>query len=107
MQMRVRGLDEMTRKLKSLSRKLESLSGRHRVPLQGLCPPQFMVRYTSFRTIDEMIEASGYKVESREDFAAIPDEEWDRVVAKNTRFSTWKEMLNTAAKDWARSKLAF
>ena len=52
-----------------------------------------------------MLDASGFKVESAEDFAAIPDEEWDAFVSKNTSYSSWEEMQKGAAKDYTKRQL--
>ena len=105
--MPVHGLNELTRRLESFSRKLESLDGQHSIPLTDLFHPQFMARHTSFQTIDEMLSASGFDVQSQEDFAAIPDGEWDGFVAERTEFKSWDEMKGAAAEEWASSKLQF
>jgi hypothetical protein len=52
-----------------------------------------------------MFERSGFKVESQEDFAAIPDEPWDDFIRSNTSFFNWREMLQAAGAAWAKSKL--
>jgi len=43
-----------------------------------------------------MFERSGFKVESQEDFAAIPDEAWDDFICTNTSYFNWREMLQAA-----------
>lgn len=43
-----------------------------------------------------MIQANGFKVESEDDFKAIPDAEWDVFIHDNTSFGSWREMLEAA-----------
>lgn len=62
------------------------------ISFADLLSPAFIAEYTDFETIQELFEQSGYTVENMEDFAAIPDEEWDAFIAKNTRFDSWKAM---------------
>ncbi|MGD2115199.1 MAG: hypothetical protein PVG07_09105, partial [Acidobacteriota bacterium] len=103
----VYGLEEFEKNLDSLSRSLTAVAGEHSIPFNEMFHPRFMARYTSFRSIEEMFSASGYKVESSKDFEAIPDAEWNRFVAEKTRFSTWDDMLGAAAKEWMASKIQF
>ena len=87
-------------RLQQLAENAEAMDGEHSVPLTELCPPPFMARNTDFATIEEMFEASGFTVETPEDFAAIPDAEWDAFIASRTRFSDWRSMQERAAADW-------
>lgn len=86
---------------------LERLDGTRSVPFDQLFPRPFMHRYTNFGSIEEMLEKSGFKVETMEDFAAIPDEEWDRYVNENTRFSSWDEMQERAVEEYTLKELGF
>ena len=62
--------------------------------------PAFMAAHTDFGTFEAMFEASGFTFESPEDFATIPDAEWDAFIASVTRFPDWKTMQEKAAVDW-------
>ena len=75
--LKVTGLDEFQRKLNDMARQAESLSGNHSVPVPDLLTPDFLRRCSRFQSAEEMFEVSGFNVESAEDFAAIPDAEWD------------------------------
>jgi hypothetical protein len=97
----IKGLDE----LKSLQKRLEELKGTHQVPFNEVFSPDFMIEFTDFTSIDEMFEASGFKAETEEDFAAIPDDEFDVFVVRTTRFASWDEMRAEAGKRWTRNKL--
>jgi hypothetical protein len=97
--------DDFLKKLNDLQRRAEDLHGTHSVAFTELFPDEFMLRYTEFPSINAMIEASGFKVESKDDFAAIPDEQWDDFIRKRTRFTSWEEMRNSAAREWAIRRL--
>lgn len=101
----MRGMNQLKNKLRRLAQKAKALDGEHSVPLTELCPPAFMAKYTDFQTLEEMFEASGFTVETPEDFAAIPDSEWDTFVATVTRFPDWQSMQESAAAEWVKRRL--
>jgi hypothetical protein len=105
--MHLEGFDELQRKLQELASRAEKLDGDHSVPMSELFPPDFMRRFTDFPDIDEMFEASGFRIESTEDFAKVPDDAWDTFVAERTLFASWHEMQEKAAGEWAAKKLGF
>lgn len=105
--MKIKGLDEFSRKLNDLAKKAEALDGQHSVPVNELLTPSFISKHTRFSSAEEMFEASGFKVESQEDFAAIPDAEWDEYIRSVSSFANWQEMLGAATKEWAAKKLGF
>jgi hypothetical protein len=107
MPIRLHGFDQVSRKLRDLQRRAEKLDGLHGVKFDELFPPSFMRRYSDFETIGAMVDASGFRVESADDFARIPDDEWDRFVASRTRFANWREMQDKAAAEWTGKRLGF
>jgi len=64
-----------------------------------------MRQYTRVPTFDALLEASGFKVDSTEDFAAIPDQDWERVIRQHTDFGSWQELQEKAAEEYASRKL--
>ena len=60
---------------------------------------------SSFKSADEFFSASGFKAQSREDFAAIPDDEWDTFVDRNTSYGNWQDMLRAAGLVWTKGQL--
>jgi len=70
------------------------------VHLGDLLTPEFISRHSSFAAEDEMFEASGFVIQSAEDFAAISDEDWDRFIRMNTSFDSWMAMLQAAQFEW-------
>ncbi len=88
-----------------LIRKIEDLDGSHQIPFSDLFTVEFMLLNTEYSSISEMIAASGFSVQSSEDFANIPDGEWDRHVRQHSRFVSWEEMKGSAVKLWVSGKL--
>lgn len=101
----MRGMSQLKSRVRRLADKARAPDGEHSVSLSELCPPGFMARFTDFRTLEEMFDASGFTVEIPEDFAAIPDSEWDALVTNVTRFPDWQVMQQRAAAEWARRRL--
>jgi hypothetical protein len=103
MGIKIKGLDEMRRKLETFQRRAQNLSGP--VAFEDLFPPEFMRRYTDFTSIDDLVAASGYKVESTEDFEKIPQAEWDALIATKTRFKNWDAMQTKAGEEYIERRL--
>ena len=100
------GFKKFERRLKSLERGARRLHGTHEIPLAELFPPGFLTRYTQFTSLDQMFQASGYEVRSRDDFERIPDNRWDEFIVANTRFSSWEKMLGKAMEQWMARQAA-
>jgi hypothetical protein len=90
---------------KRLRRNLETLAEQRTVSFAELFTPAFMRRHTRFATMEALVEASGYKVESAEDFAAIPDAEWDDSIATNSSFRNWADMRQQAGSEWMKRRM--
>ena len=105
--LKVTGLEEFQRKLDDMARRAEDLSGTQNVPITEILTPDFLHRCSRFHSAEEMFEASGFKIESEEDFAAIPDAAWDEFIRANTSFATWEAMLGEAGGAWAARRLEF
>ena len=103
--LKVTGLDEFQRKVEDMSRRAEDMSGNHSVPIPELLTPDFLARCSRFHSADDLFEASGFKIETPEDFAAIPDVEWDQCIRANTSFASWEAMLSEAGGQWAARRL--
>ena len=103
MGIKITGLDEFRRKLDRLSRNAQNVSGP--VAFDDLFPPEFMRRYTDFTAMQAMADASGFKIDSQDDFEAIPDAGWDAFVRCHTRFSTWRDMQAKAGEEFVVRRL--
>lgn len=91
--------------LEDFIRKIEDLNGSHEVPFCEIFTDEFMLFNTDFRSISEMITASGFVVQTSGDLARIPDAEWDKHICEHSRFSSWEEMKGAAVKLWVARKL--
>jgi hypothetical protein len=102
---KISGLDEAKAKLSDLKARAESLRGQREVPLADLLTTDFLRKHTAFSSFDDLLRASGFKVDGPEDFTAIPDAAWDAYIATATSFPNWKAMLEAATKEWVAKKL--
>ena len=101
----IKGLDDVQRKLRQLETKARELDGAHDIPLGELFPASFMRSYTKFGSIDAMFRASGFNVETTDDFKQIPDAGWDAFVRSSTNFRNWDEMMTKAGELWVARRL--
>ncbi|MBD2081395.1 hypothetical protein [Leptolyngbya sp. FACHB-17] len=90
---------------KQFLNRLEELSRPQQVSFAELFTPGFIQSYTQFQSFELMLEASGFSVESAEDFLSIPEAEWNQFISQKTRFSNWQEMQKTAAAELMKKKL--
>lgn len=104
---KITGLDKLEKQLKQMEKGAKELSKTKHVSFGELFPASFMRKYTSFSSMDELLNAGGFKVDSQEDFEAIPDVEFDKHIAANTRFKNWEDMLGEATSQYAAKKLGF
>lgn len=102
---KIEGLDELQNNLKSLADKAQDLDGQHNVPVSELLTSSFLSRHTRFSSTKDLFEASGFKLESSEDLAAIPDDQWDDFIRSISNFENWQAMLGAAVKEWTAKQL--
>lgn len=102
--LRIEGMDKIQRKLDALTKNAKAMDGQH-VPVTELLTPAFVSAHTRFTSADELFEQSGFKIESPDDFTAIPDAEWDNYIRSISSFSGWKAMLSEAAGAWTKKRL--
>ena len=105
MSFEISGLKELHKKLESLSKGAETIDGKQNIPFPELFSPEFLATCSQFASIEELFEASGFKVESMEDFAAIPDEEWESFISSKTNHESWFAMQQAALALWTKKKL--
>lgn len=99
-----KGIERFQQKLQKLTDRAQELDGQ-RVRFEELFTPGFMERHTRHASFEEMISAGGFKVETAEDFLAIPGADWDKHVADTTEFADWSEMQARAGAEWAARAL--
>lgn len=105
MDSRIEGLEHLQKRLEEMAEKAEEMSGNHSVPISELLNPDFLASCSAFSNIEELFEASGFKVETSEDFAAIPESDWEWFIQQNTSYTSWHEMQQAAATIWMKKKL--
>ncbi len=72
------------------------------VDFEELFDASFMRRFTRYRSFEKFLAGGRFVIRSQADFEALPEEEMDAHVRRATRFSSWKEMLDTATDLYAR-----
>jgi hypothetical protein len=88
--------------LKDLQEKMDALANKKSVSLSDLLSPNFMASCSSFKNAQELFDKSGFKIDSKEDFAAIPDDAWDKYISQNTKYNSWSDMQRAAHEDWLK-----
>lgn len=104
---KIKGLDKLEKQLKQMEKGAKELSRTKQVSFGELFTASFMRKYTPFSSLDELLQAGGFKVESQEDFETIPDAKLDKHIAATTRFKSWEDMLSEATTQYAAKKLGF
>ncbi|HEY3270758.1 MAG TPA: hypothetical protein VGJ89_06045 [Geothrix sp.] len=102
---RMEGFDELQRNIENMAGNLREIQGTNQVPMSEALTPEFLSLCFRFVSLEEMFSASGFKVDSPEDFKAIPDDEWNAFIRQHTRFDTWQEMLGKTGAVWAKNHL--
>ncbi|MCE9967227.1 hypothetical protein LZ654_20690 [Lelliottia amnigena] len=87
---------DLNSKIRKLKENLEEVGNTTQLTFPELFNSNFLRECSSFTSIEELFEKSGFKVESPEDFKAIPDDEWERFIVQNTTYDSWLEMQNDA-----------
>ena len=95
--------DATQRKIDALVKKVET--EEIQVPIHELLTPEFLQSYSSFRNVNDMFANSGFFIETAEDFARIPQKDWDAFIRAKTSFSSWKELSQAAGLHWAKNKV--
>lgn len=71
-----------------------------------LLTPDFMQKYTNFKSFSMMIESSSFKIENEIEFGDVTETlQWNGYVNENTKFNNWKEMLRKSVLERANRKL--
>lgn len=91
--------------LEKLRRNLSALSQTTEIKLTDLMDSQFISGCSKYANVEELFESSGFKIESEEYFLAIPDDEWEEFIVKNTTFSSWDDMQQAAASAYTKKKI--
>ena len=99
------GFDQLEKSLHELKRKANLLDGEHHLPINEVMTDKFVSKHTEFPSFFAMAAGGNFKVSTREEFAAIPDDKWDEFIRSVSEFDTWQSMLAAASKEWALTNL--
>lgn len=97
-------LDTVSTSPRQLLKKAKRLDGKG-VPLNELMPSGFIQKHSKFDSLDSLMKASGFNVQTEADFKAIPAEEWNQFIALNTNFDSWHDMLSEAGRLYVHRQL--
>lgn len=91
--------------INKLSKNLSKIAETKSVSFEELFNNDFLASCSSFTSLEDMFEKSGFKVETPEDFKAIPDDEWESFIIKNTSYNSWSEMQSDAGRKYFQKML--
>nr|WP_181717112.1 hypothetical protein [Psychrobacter sp.]QJS05558.1 phage protein [Psychrobacter sp.] len=94
----LKGLDQ-------LENNVSELSNTDSIALEDLMNPSFISSCSQYSNFKELIDASGFKIESEKDFTAIPDQEWEQFIQTNTSYESWIEMQEAAGLSYVTTNL--
>ncbi|WP_046214138.1 hypothetical protein [Paenibacillus wulumuqiensis] len=77
-----------------------------KLPLEKLLTPEFMQKYTSFKSVGEMLQKMGLgsNNDSANQVMLVPKDKMDNQLSQNTQFSSLQQMLQKAAEFYASRK---
>lgn len=105
MSFKITGLDSLQKRLKDMERKARELDGTHEVRFADLFSSEFMRKHTQYETINDFFDATGFKLDSQQDFEDLPEDELDARVRELTDFQSWKDFSGKAAAHYASKQL--
>lgn len=89
--------------LEKLKNNLKKLDGERQVGLDEIMTPEFLSSCSNFSSLEQLFSASGFVIKNREDFKAIPDDDWEKFIVSHTTFESWKSMQKAALDKYAKS----
>jgi hypothetical protein len=101
--MQITGLNELQRTLKNISNRASTLGGTHK--LSDVLTPSFIQQHSRFKSVEELIEASGFAAKNTEEFVAVPSDQRDPFIRANTTYRSWDEMLQAGSQIWVKKKM--
>lgn len=104
---KISGLDDLQRDLRRMQQNARRLEGKHEVSFDKLFTRSFMLTHTNYSSLDDLLEAGGFRAATNEEFEAIPEEKLDAHIAKCTNFNSWEDMLGEATEQYITDQLGF
>jgi hypothetical protein len=97
----IEGLEEFEKKLKELQDKLDRLEYEHEVPLSEVLSDDFISRHTPYASATALFAAGGFRT------GEVQEDKMDAFVRSVSKFQSWQDLVNAAAKEWSSKKLGF
>lgn len=97
--------DDFAASIRRFQQRVERLTDVQSISFAELFKDEFMLRNTDYPSMEALIAASGFRLESQADFEAIPDLAWETFIQEHTRFTSWEEMQSSAVEDWMSDRL--
>ncbi len=91
--------------LKILTENAKKMHETSEVKLTDIMAPEFIKNCSQFESLEHLFYSSGFRIESKEDFAAIPDNEWEEFIVNNTTFNSWEDMQKQAMTAYVKKQL--
>jgi GMP synthase PP-ATPase subunit len=86
--------------LKELQGQKNNENDKNQISLDMLFNESFMSKYSSFKSFNEFLMKGNFQADTVEEINNIPEELFDRHVARETKFANWKSMLDQANMDY-------
>lgn len=91
--------------LDRLQKNLQEISGTHSYSFKEIFPDDFMRKYTKYMSVSDFFEATGFKLDSQEDFKNLDETALDKFVSENSDFDSWGSMKRTASAELLEKKI--
>ena len=91
--------------IKKLQENVSSIPKSEEVNLAELMNEEFIKKCSEFKSLQELIDESPFNTETKEDFLAIPDKDWDVYINETTNYESWLEMQKSAALERAKAAM--
>ncbi|KYZ08715.1 MULTISPECIES: hypothetical protein [Vibrio harveyi group] len=88
-----------------LAENTRNLQRKKSVKLADLMDSEFLAGCSDFKDLEHMFDESGFIINSKEDFEAIPDEEWEVFITNNTSFESWEDMQKAASAAFVKKQM--
>ncbi|ULO10086.1 hypothetical protein H1230_15720 [Paenibacillus sp. 19GGS1-52] len=75
-----------------------------KIPLDQLLSSSFLQKFTSFESLQDMLQQGGFSAASVEDVKSLPMDQLNEHVNQSTSFGSFKDMLSKAAEYYTQRK---
>jgi hypothetical protein len=97
-------LDDVRLFLRDILHRIERFELTHALAVEDLFTTRFMHEHSAFDSIDQMVTAADVVIVHSIDELETSDE-WQRFIIARTRFESWDEMREEAAREWIANEL--